>query len=124
VSNHLFGLAQFVCFAVIRHTTFSVGAENLAPTIRRVLDEAQTFISRVFGLSFDLEQPGRFPKKEALDLYKSAAKSAFSAGLLRMLVASHMYLYVVPVSDRQSICDQMSIKLVPAVMDRSRKRLT
>lgn len=124
VSHHLVGLSMFVCFAVVKHTTFSVGSENLAPTIHRVLDEAEELASKVFGLSFDLERPGRFPKDAALNLYRGLNKNPFSANVLRMLVAHHMYLFVLPYNDRQAVCEKMSIKLLPTVMDRSRKRLT
>ncbi|MDY0170400.1 MAG: metallophosphoesterase [Thermoguttaceae bacterium] len=124
VCRHLLGLSQFVCFAVVKHTTFCVASENLAPTIHRVLDEGQDVASQVFGLSFDLERPGRFPKNAAVKLYRQLNKNDFVAGVVRTLVAYHMYMYVVPYNDRQSVCQQMSIKLLPAVMDSSRKRLT
>jgi hypothetical protein len=124
VCRHLVGLSQFVCFAIVKHTTFSVASENLSPTIHRVLDGAEDVASQVFGLSFDLERPGRFPKDAALKLYHQLHKNAFIASVVRMLVAYHMYMYVVPYNERQSVCQQMSITLLPTVMDSSRKRLT
>jgi hypothetical protein len=124
VCRHLNGLSQFVCFSVIKHTTFSVGSENLAPTIHRVLSGDDAPVVKLLDLSFDLERPRRFPKDTAIKLYREMGKNHFSASLVRILVAHHMYLYVVPIQDRQAVCDKMDIKLLPSVMDRSRKKLT
>lgn len=124
VCQHLNGLSQFICFSMIRHTTYSVGSENLAPTIRRVLGESQEAIAKMLDLSFDLEKPNRFPKESAIKLYRELAKNHFSASVVRILIAHHLYLYVVPVQDRQAVCEKMDIKLLPSVFDRTRKRLT
>ncbi len=124
VCQNLNGLSQFVCFSVIKHMTFSVGSENLAPTIHRVLSGDDAAVAKLMDLSFNLERPRRFPKDDALKLYKEMSKNHFSASLVRILVAHHMYLYVVPVQDRQAVCEKLDIKLLPSVMDRSRKRLT
>lgn len=123
VCRHLYGLSQFVCFSVIKHTTFSVGSENLALTIHRVLESDGTTFSKVLDLSFALERTRRFPKDEAIRLYRDLSRNRFSAGLVRILMAHHMYLYVVPIQDRQAVCQKMDINLLPSVMDRSRKRL-
>jgi hypothetical protein len=124
VCRHLTGLSQFVCFSLIKHTTFSVGSENLSPTIHRVLSQDTASIVKLFDLSFDLERPGRFPKDDAIRLYREQNRNLFAASLVRILVAHHMYLYVVPIQDRQAVCEKMDIKLLNTVMDRSRKRLT
>jgi hypothetical protein len=124
VCRHLTGLSQFVCFSLIKHTTFSVGSENLSPTIHRVLSQDKASIVKLFDLSFDLERPGRFPKDDAIRLYREQSRNLFAASLVRILVAHHMYLYVVPIQDRQAVCEKMDIKLLNTVMDRSRKRLT
>ena len=123
VCRHLTGLSQFVCFSMIKHTTFSVGSENLAPTIHRVLQGSNEAIAKILDLSFDLERPKGFPKDAALKLYRELSKNGFSASLVRILVVHHMYLYVVPYNERQAVCEKMSIKLLPSVMDRTRKRL-
>jgi hypothetical protein len=124
VCRHLSGLSQFVCFSVVKHTTFCVGSENLSQTIHRVLDTSSEPMQKVFELSFDLERPGRFPKDGSIKLYRSLGKNEFAAGLVRLLVAHHMYLYVVPIQERQAVCDTMKIKLLRSVMDPSRKRLS
>ena len=124
VCQHINGMLKFFCFSVIKHTTFSVGSENLAPTIRRLLEEDETSISKLMDLSLSLDLKRGFPRVQALKLYKDLGKNHFSSGLVRILVSYHMYSYVVPPQDRQAICDKMKIKLLPAVMDRSRKRLT
>lgn len=124
VCRHLTGLSQFVCFSMIKHTTFSVGSANLAPTIHRVLLAQNSKLTKILNLAFDLENPGRFPKEESLALFAELRGNNFTSSLVRILVAHHMYLYVVPIQIRQTICQKMDIKLLPAVMDRSRKRLT
>lgn len=124
VCQHLNGLSLFICFSVIKHTTSSVGSENLAPTIHRVLCKDDAPVIKLLDLSFDLELPKRFPKDASLKLYHEMKKNHFSASLVRILVAHHMYLYVIPIQDRQAVCEKLKIKLLPSVMDRSRKRLT
>jgi hypothetical protein len=124
VCQHLMGLSQFVCFSLVKHTTFSVGSENLAPTIHRLLSGNKIPVIRMLDLSFSLERPGQFPRDAALRLFKDLSKNHFSASVVRIMVAHHMYQYVVPVQDRQAICEKMDIKLLPTVLDRKRKRLT
>jgi hypothetical protein len=124
VCRHLVGLSQFVCFTVFKHTTFGVGSENLAPTNHRVLGEKNDTLGRILDLSFDLERPRNFPRDAALRLFKDFSMNRFSAGLVRILVAHHMYQYIVPMQDRQAVCEKMDIKLLPSVMDRKRQRLT
>lgn len=124
VCRHLTGLSQFVCFATIKHMTFSVGSENLAPTIHRLLQGNSDAIARLMDLSFDLERPRNFPKDAAIKLFDDLSRNRFSASLVRILVAHHMYLYVVPVRERQAVSQKLGIKLLPTVLDESRKRLT
>ncbi|WP_417739732.1 hypothetical protein [Rosistilla oblonga] len=124
VSRHLNGLSTFICFSMIKHTTFSVGSENLAPTIRRILGKSDEPILKILDVAFDLERPNRFPTDRSLQLFQGLRKNHFSSSLVRILVANHIYLYVVPVADRQRVAEKMSIKLLPVVLDRSRKRLT
>jgi len=124
VCRHLNGLSLFICFSVIKHTTFSVGSENLSPTIHRVLKDDNAAVMKILDLSFDLERPTRFPKDKAIKVYDGQKKNRFCSSLVRIIVAHHMYLYVVPIQFRQAVCDKMNIKLLPSVMDSSRKRLT
>ncbi len=93
VCRHLNGLSQFICFALIKHTTFSVGSENLAPTIHRMLGKSSVPIEQLFDLAFDLERPGRFPKDKALQLYGSFKKNHFSgpSGISVDLVESRFW---------------------------------
>ena len=118
------GLSQFVCFSLVKHTTFSVGSQNLATTIHRLLSGNDVPVIRMLNLSFCLERPGQFPRDAALRLFKDLSKNHFSASVVRIMVAHHMYQYMVPVQDRQAICEKMDIKLLPTVLDRKRKRLT
>jgi hypothetical protein len=123
VFRHLNGLSTFVCFSIVKHTTFSVGSENLAATIKRVLGDHSDPIMQILDVAFDLERPNRFPADKALSLFHSLNRNHFASGLLRILVANHMYLFVVRHEDRQRVCQKMDIKLLPVVHDRSRKRL-
>lgn len=123
INKHLFGLSLFVCFAVIKHTSLCIGSENLAPTQQRLLSESESLAERVFGLSIGLDRPGRFPKDEALKLYRELAKNPFAQSVVRMLIAHHLYMYTVPYNERQSVCSQTAIKLLPSVLDPSRKKL-
>lgn len=122
VCRDIWGLAQFVCFVVIRHVTLSMGSENLASTIERVLD-GNAPVHNMLKLAFAMELPGEFPKKAAVDVFKGLHKNPFSASVVRILVAHHFYMYVESAPVRQSVCDQLDIRLMPSVLDASRKRL-
>jgi hypothetical protein len=39
ISRQIYSMAFFMCFLIIKHTSGSIGSENLIPTIRRVLSE-------------------------------------------------------------------------------------
>lgn len=125
VRRHLFGISQFVVFVILKHASTSIGADNLAPTINRILrgSGSANVSNRLFDLSFQLDRPGNLPKREAISLYGEVHRNFFTAGVVRMLVAHHLYLYTVPFNERQSICDKLSIKIVPVMTDPRRKLL-
>jgi predicted phosphodiesterase len=123
ICDQLTGLSQFVCFSVVKHTTCSVGSENLDPTTYRLLAGRPEPLLRILDLSFRLERPGEFPRKPAIDLFADLPKFSLSASLVRNLVAQHMYLYNVEYSVRQAVCAKLSIEMSPVFWDKDRKQL-
>jgi hypothetical protein len=123
VNDRLFRLSLYICFIVVKHTSLSVGSENLGPTLRRLLSGNLGQTERVFGLSFGLDCFGGLRNDEAVRLYDDLRRNPFGQYLVRIMVAHHLYMYTVPFQRRQSICDRIGIGLPPAAILSSRKML-
>ncbi|MFN5533201.1 MAG: hypothetical protein ACK5F7_21825, partial [Planctomycetaceae bacterium] len=122
--SHVYGFTKFLCFTMINHTTSSVASRILNPTILRVLGVESHVYLKLLRVAFLLERRHEFPKVEILDLFTEIHKNHFAGELLRNLVARHMYLYHVPFDSQQAVCAKLKIHLMPAVHDRSRKRIS
>lgn len=126
VHKHLYGQAQLVCFAMIRLLSHSIGSNNLSNTIDRLLDDSLP-INQLVKTNYWLEvksssQP--FPKLAILQAHKQLSGNDFNIGILRFLVAHHMYLFNVQMADKQAVASKLNIKLLPRDVSSRHKQLT
>ena len=119
--QHIYGLFQFICFSVIRHTSMSIGSQNLRATAERILGRQASPILGLLGISFQLESQGGIPTERAVALHAKLQDNNFSSSLVRILIARHLYMYNIPYQDKQTLTAKLHIELKPRVFDQSRK---
>ena len=115
VHRHLYGQGQLLCFAMIRLLSHSIGSENLSNTLERLLDDGLP-IHELIRANYKLElrsSDQAFPRQDILDVHKKLYSDDFNVGVLRFLVAHHLYLFHVPMSDKQAIASKLDLKLLP-----------
>jgi hypothetical protein len=123
VSSHIYNICMFFAFIMVKHTSLSAGAENLMPTVQRLLIDSKDASDNVYGLSFALDRARLFPETTSVAVYNGFAKNQFGQDVIRSLIAHHLYMYPVPYNVRQSVCARTDIKLVPASVNPATKKL-
>lgn len=126
VCEHIFNLAWFYTFAIVKHVAAAVGDENLDDTFERVLRASPSIVNQVFDLAIRLDRPqAKLPAKLAEAAFIQADRNALVQALIRSLVAEHLYLYKVREPEKQAICGALNIKLGKRSLDpKIKKQLT
>jgi len=114
VHMHLYGQAQLLCFVIIRNLSHSIGSENLSATVERLLEDSLP-VSKLISTNYKLEIRGgeqKFPRSDILNAHQFLLGDDFNIGILRFLVAHHLYLFKVPMQDKQAIASKLDLKLL------------
>jgi len=124
VSEHIFNLAWFSTFAVVKHVAATVGDENLEDTFRQVLGGSKSVANSIFDLAIRLDQPqSTLPITQTAAVNHETNKNHLAQAVLRSLVAEHLYLYKVREPEKQSICSILDITLSKRFLDPKEKKL-
>ncbi|MDB4222557.1 metallophosphoesterase [Granulosicoccus sp.] len=126
VLRHIYGQGQLVCFAMIRILSHSIGSENLSNTVERLLSN-EIPINRLLLANYKLEvkkQNQQFPRQVIISTHKQLSDNEFNVGILRFLVAHHMYLFDIPMQDKQALASNLNIKLLARDVTGRHKQLT
>lgn len=123
VKHLMFGVLEGLAFAIIKHTSDSVGLERLSLTYNDLLKSNRNISYKFIDLEVRLENFKGFPKNETFDLYKAVYKNQFSAQLIRHLVWHYFYIYPAKHELKQSICDKLGIQIKPVISPQSSKLL-
>lgn len=105
----LFALCVVIPDMYIQEVTRSVASRNLAGTFQDVLCKNMTHGVRLIDLSIKMASRLAFPLEDALALSSDVSKDVLSSVLLKNLVLHHLYMFPLPHSERQSICDRLGI---------------
>jgi 3',5'-cyclic AMP phosphodiesterase CpdA len=123
ISGFLFNLLEGLTFVIVKQVSDSVGLEKLSITFDDLLEQANNTSYRFVDASVKLDYYRDFPRREVLQLYKDIRRNPFSTHLLRHIVWFYFYIHETRHDLRQSICDKLDIKLLPAqIYDRRLKR--
>lgn len=124
VSEHIFNLAWFSTFAIVKHVASAVGDDNLEDTFKRVLGESPSIADKLFDLAIRLDRPlSKLPLEETKAVHRETERNHIAQAVLRSLVAEHLYLYRVRDPEKQSICQLLDIKLTKRMLDSNEKNL-
>jgi hypothetical protein len=119
----VFGVSLLITLQILKHVAESVGLELLGPTFSKVLEQEDVNVNRAMDLALSLSFAKGLPKTKAVKLYNDLQGEYFMQNLVRLLVTEHLYLYDVPMKEKQSICEQMDIRVPKGSFDPGRKKL-
>lgn len=107
----MFYLQAELGYVVIKKISQAVGSRHLKETYREVVTENNTISVRTVDTAIKLDHFISFPSTEVLDLYKEVKENAFALAILRTFVRDRFYLFTEERKLRQSICDQVGIRV-------------
>lgn len=119
----LWNTAIITTFLIVKHVSESVGLELLNTTFKRLLAEDSAIPNRIIDLAILFDHPRAIPKEKAIALDKEFRTRRFAQTLVRIIVVEHLYLYEVPMADKQAICAKLEIELPKRHFDPGTKLL-
>lgn len=122
VKNFIFYLVEGLTFSIIKHVSDSIGHKALTKTFNEIIESEPTISKKYIDLSLRLDHLRGFPTVETLKLYNDVSGYPFAKYLVRHLVWLHFYLYESTERQRQSICSQIGIKLLPETIYREKPK--
>jgi len=102
-------MTEYVCVAIIRKVSESLGNSRLSTSYKEVLECNPTTSFALLDLSVKLDCLGNFPRKETLELATKLETNLFSKSILIQLVYNHFYLYPCDPKVKQHICERLKI---------------
>ena len=107
----LYRLTEFIGLGMIKRISQSIGSEYLAETFAEVTDDRVPNAISMVDLSIKLDHFTQFPRREIVKVYNELHDNRFVSSIIRQMVAQHLYLFPVPRTVRQSVCDQLKIAI-------------
>lgn len=120
----VFGLLKLATFGLIKQVSTAVGLEKLSPVFDALLSRKSSLGRRLIDLSIRLDHYTAVPEATVSKLRKDVSDSLLVTDVLRQLVFYRFYYFAAPMQVKQRVCDEVGIKVVPALLDRDPKRNT
>ncbi|AQQ72202.1 Calcineurin-like phosphoesterase [Limihaloglobus sulfuriphilus] len=102
-NESLYDLCQFMIYAIIKHTSNSVGIPILKPLFRKIFDKSIDIPHRFLELSIKLDHYGNFPMGEVESIFKDKKFSYFHKRLAKQFIWMNLYVFPVKITTRQKI---------------------
>ena len=103
-------------YAIVKRISTATGSEELRETYKNVVGAARDNLGvALVDVSIKLDHFSTFPDREIDDLRKRTRKNWFTFGVLRQLIADHIYIYDVPSERRQTLGKWFDIQVGPAL---------
>lgn len=118
----VFGLLKLATLGLIKQVSNSIGLEKLSPVFAEVLKSKTSIGRRLIDLSIRLDHFAAFPIDSTLQLEKEIRHSVIVVDVLRHLVFNRFYYFSAPYKVKQRVCEQLGIKVAPALLDRDPKK--
>lgn len=120
----IFFLANSWCVGVIKRVSRAAGSQQLEQIYSDLNLEFGSVSMNLIDVSVRLDHFTAFPKNQIEDLHGQVTNNFFAESVLRRIVVLHLYLFPVDFRIRDSICEQLGIKIEKGkVLDESTKKL-
>ena len=103
------GLLECITFAVIRHTSESIGAEAVRITLKRMIADGE-IADKLITLAVELDHSEKFPRQQIFNLVSDAKKFPFATMILQRMVWEHFLLYPSKHDLRRQVCAKLGIR--------------
>ncbi|MBA4067301.1 MAG: hypothetical protein C0501_27050 [Isosphaera sp.] len=118
----VFGLLKLATFGLVKQVSHAIGLEKLSPVFDTLVERDDSVGRRLIDLSIRLDHYAAVPEAKIAKLHEDVSDSLIVTDVLRQLVFYRFYYFVAQHNVKQRICEQVGIKLVPALLDRDPKR--
>jgi len=113
VRSLFFSLTEATAFGLLRRISHAVGAIELVPTYREVLNANPVTSFKLVDMSVKLDTL-KLPTKEVVNLNSELKENILGTRLLRKLVVHHIYLFPTDYKTKQQICESLGIPIKQA----------
>jgi hypothetical protein len=113
VRGLFFFLTEATTFGLLKRISHAVGAIELVPTYREVLDANPVNSFKLVDISVKLDTL-KLPTKEVVNLNHELKENLLCTRLLRKLVVHHIYLFPTDYKTKQQICESLGIPIKQA----------
>lgn len=112
-SDIVYSFTQLIVFAFVKKASDSVMSKHLFPVIDRLPIEHEHLARHLITAAIKLNFPDELSviKGSIVDLFDRLEKNYLPRDVLRFLVLNHLYKYKVSHSLKQSICENLEMKL-------------
>ncbi|MDC6178417.1 hypothetical protein [Ralstonia solanacearum] len=88
-----------------------IGSPKLKETIEQVATEAAHDTFQLVSIAAQLNYPGHIPMAAIEQMSKSVKTNVFGYRLLQSMVARHMYMFSLPIDERQRLAQAVGVDL-------------
>jgi hypothetical protein len=110
-SNLLFNLSSISTFGIVKRISNSIGSSKLANTFDDIQVNHPYNSVKIINASIALDHHNSFPSKDIFSLAKENEKNSLAFNTLQNLVIDHLYMYEVPLEQKQQIYSKLNIKI-------------
>ncbi len=112
------------CYSVVSRISGAIGSDLLEEVYRKISDGDTPIPKRLIRLKVFLDHFKQFPVDEIVAADQAFAGKPVPRTIVRMMVYEHLYMFNVPQRVRQSMADQLKIRVDhPAVLGRRTKKI-
>lgn len=112
-NNLIFNFFELISYVFIKKISNSVASKNLFPTIEKIKNINNTQAVDLINMAVYLNFQGKFDTSKIIKLNSEFDNNYLTKGLLKVLVAEHLYKFEVSSNIRQSICAKLDININP-----------
>jgi hypothetical protein len=110
VRGLFFFLTEETTFGILKRISHAVGAIELVPTYREVLEANPVNSFKLVDMSVKLDTL-KLPSKDVVHLSEEVKENILCTRLLRRLVVHHIYLFPTDYKTKQQICEALKIPI-------------
>jgi predicted MPP superfamily phosphohydrolase len=110
VRGMFFFMTEATTFGLLKRISHAVGAVELVPTYREVLDANPVNSFKLVDMSVKLDTL-KLPTKEVVNLNSELKGNILGTRLLKRLVVNHIYLFPTDYKTKQQICQSLDIPI-------------
>ena len=103
---------EMIVYAFLKRISNSVASKNIFPTMEKISEKDLRPGVQLVNLAARLNFPGGLHSEEIINLDRIFEKNYLARRILRILVIEYLYKFDMKISEKQSLCSKLEIKLI------------